>query len=204
MRKRSPALGLRAAELLALAEWAASGNRILQWSCLDGLRRVSSGAEHVVFFDEAGRQAVKLTHPGEFGHSPRGPGIKAVPTEYFERLHYQNSIFGDDIRIHGILDDGEGHIEVVTTQPWITANDERPNPTSLEIEAFFKEHSFELVPLNPDAPLFYSLKLGLIAADAHDQNVLRDVDGNLVPIDIVIGIPGPALLEEILRLAAKR
>jgi len=199
VRKRCPTLGLLATELLALAEWVEAGNRLLSSSCLDGLRRVSSGAEHVVFFDEAGHQAVKLTHPGEFGHSPYGPGIKAVPTEYFERLHYQNNIFGDDIRIHGVLNDGEGHIQVVTSQPWISANADRPNPTTEEIEAFLKEHSFECALLNPDAPLFYSRALGLIVADAHDQNVLRDIEGNLVPIDVVIGIPGPSLLQEIVQ-----
>ena len=75
--------------------------------------------------------------------------------------------------------------------------EERPNPTADEIEAFFKEHSFEPALLNPDAPLFYSRTLGLIVADAHDQNVLRDNEGNLVPIDVVIGVPGPALLREI-------
>jgi len=162
------------------------------------LRRVSSGAEHVVFFDEAGRQAVKLTHPGEFGHSTYGPGVKALPTEYFERLNYQNSLFGDEIRIHGIIDDGEGHLQVVTTQPWISSNEEHPNPTDEEIKEFMKEQYFEPVLLNPDAPLFFSRELRLIVADAHDQNVLRDLDGNLVPIDVVIGIPGPSLLQEIL------
>jgi len=198
VRERSQALGLIAAEILALAEWAEAGNRILPSSCMEQLRPVSSGAEHLVFFDESGHQAIKLTHPGEFGHSVYGPGIKALPSQYFDRLHYQNIIFGDDINIHGLMHDGEGHVQIVTSQPWISANEERPNPTAEEIEAFFKEHSFEPVLLNPDAPLFYSKALGLLVADAHDQNVLRDGQGNLVPIDVVTGFPGPDLLRKIL------
>ena len=51
----------------------------------------------------------------------------------------------------------------------------------------------------PDVPLYFQPEMGIIVADAHDRNILRNESGRLVPIDLVIGNPGPELLDQILR-----
>jgi hypothetical protein len=50
--------------------------------------------------------------------------------------------------------------------------------------------------------VFYHLGFNLIVADAHDTNILRDFNGNLAAIDVVIGTPGPGPYAE-LRTAFK-
>ena len=37
----------------------------------------------------------------------------------------------------------------------------------------------------------------LLVADAHDTNILRDVEGEFAAIDIVVGTPGPELRKEL-------
>ena len=54
------------------------------------------------------------------------------------------------------------------------------------------------VELVPSVPVFYQPDMGIIVADAHDRNILRNESGRLVPIDLVIGQPGPELLRLIL------
>jgi len=126
------------------------------------------------------------------------PGRQASPAEYLRRLDWNNQIFGDDFRIIGVAFD-KAQIEIVCSQPWITAHPERSVPTDEEIESYFARFGFLRVALNPDAPLFFHERLHLLVADAHDQNILRDREGELSPIDIVIGRPGPELLSEIRR-----
>ena len=192
-------IGVLAAQREALTGWASAGGLLLPLAYVDQFRFIGEGAEHRVYYaNRAGEElAVKFTLPGKFGHSPYGEGYLATPVEYLERLAWQNALSGDDILVVGVIHDGEAHLEIVTTQPWVTANAERPNPTQDEITAYFCLRGFRYTPLSEDAPLYFNPELDLVAADAHDQNVIRNADGVLVAIDVVIGTPGPALRAEI-------
>ena len=91
----------------------------------------------------------------------------------------------------------EDQMEVVTSQPWIDVHEFRPNPTTEEIDEYMGRFGFTSTSFDLDTPLYYSRAHGLVAGDAHDRNVIRDFEGNLAAIDLVIGVPGPHLMERI-------
>lgn len=188
-------------EYCALIRWAEQHRKLLSFSYIEQYKYVSAGAEHRVYSDSVNNLAIKATLPNKFGHSVYGPGCTATPVEYFERLAWQNAIFGDGIRVIGVSYE-EDQLEIVTSQPWIKAHSIRPIPFPEEIDAYLLRFGFHRVPFAVDAPLFYSAELGLVVADAHDQNILRDQEGKFAAIDVVVGYPGPELLREITRAFA--
>jgi hypothetical protein len=189
---------LRQAECIALCEWAALNSKRLPFDFIEQFSYVGSGAEHRVYHDQKNNVAIKATHTSAFGHSVYAPGFQATPSEYLRRLAWCNLIFGDDFRIMGVAYDDELQIEIVCSQPWIDAHKIRPLPLADEVNAYFERFGFYRPPVNnPDAPLFYNRDLRLLVADAHDTNILRDLNGNLAAIDITIGRPAPYLLKEI-------
>ena len=197
VRARREGVGAHRSERLALIEWAELLGKRLPFSHVEKFRRVAEGAEHVVFHDLERALAVKATHVNRFGHSVYGEGAQATPVEYLRRLGWHNLLFGDDIRIEGVAFDEE-QIQVFTSQPWITAHREFPLPAQTEIDEFFAQIGFRKFMFAPDVPLYFRPEMGLLVADAHDRNVLRSESGRLVPIDVVIGKPGPDLLRRIL------
>lgn len=196
VRARGESVGSQRAQRFALIEWARSIGRTLPFSHVEQFLRVSEGAEHVVFHDPQRGVAVKATHVNRFGHSVIAEGKSASPLEYLERLALQNALFGDEICIEGVAFD-EAQIEIVTTQPWIVASHQSPSPSQAEIDAYFSSLGFDKVELAPDVPLYFHPELGILVADAHDRNILRNESGALVPIDLVIGRPGSDLLRRI-------
>jgi hypothetical protein len=191
--------GLRQAECLALCEWAALNSRRLPFNFIEQFTYVGSGAEHRVYYDRKLNVAIKATHTNSFGHSVYAQGFQATPSEYLRRLAWCNLLFGDDFRIIGVAYDDELQIEVVCSQPWIEAHQIRSVPFLDEITQYFARFGFCRPNIySPDAPLFYNPRLNLLVADAHDTNILRDVNGNLTAIDVTIGRPGARLLKEIL------
>lgn len=122
--------------------------------------------------------------------------MSASPLKYVERLALQNMLFGDEIRIEGVAFD-ESQIEIITTQPWIVASPRQPLPSQTEIDTYFSILGFRKAELIPDVPLFFHPELGILVADAHDRNILRNENGVPVPIDLAIGRPGADLLRRI-------
>lgn len=196
MRARGERIGAQRAQCRALIEWARLAGQVRAFSYIEQFARVAEGAEHVVYHDPERGLAVKTTHANRFGHSTFAEGATATPLEYFQRLAWHNSLFGDDIRIEGVAHD-ESQIEVITTQPWINTDLARSNPLQSEIDAQFFGMGFQKVELVPDVPLYFHSTLGLLVADAHDRNVLRNDQGGLTLIDVVVGEPGPDLLRRI-------
>jgi hypothetical protein len=196
MRASGEGVGSQRAQRTALIDWARGLGKIVPFSYVEQFVRVSEGAEHVVFHDPERGRAVKATHVNRFGHSVTAEGKSASPLEYLERLALQNTLFGDDIRIEGVACD-EAQMEIVTTQPWIVASHQHPSPSQTEIDAYFSNLGFCKAELVADVPLFYHRELGILVADAHDRNILRNESGELVPIDLVIGRPGVDLLRRI-------
>ncbi len=200
-RAHRPGISSRTAGQLALVAWARRVGKLRPANFITQFAWNSSGAEHDVFHDEESGRAVKVTRPNQYGHCPYGPEYESTPHEYFMRLYWQNAIFGDDVRILAVTLDDEGHVQVVHSQPWVSADETKPTVlTQVEIDEYFARSQFYPATLNPDAPLYYNREMDLIIGDAHEANVLRDLDGAILPIDIVIGKPGPQLCSEILRV----
>lgn len=189
IREGSTRIGQYRAECLALIDWAEKLGLILAPDYLEQFKYVGQGAEHQVYRSAVVQDvAIKSTHPNRFGYSTSKEGAWATPLEYLRRLAFQNFIFGDDILIVGVVHI-EGHIEIVTSQPWINAHDTSPNPAQTEIDAYMGEFGFVSLSFDLDTPIYINESLNLIAADAHDRNVIRDAEGNLVAIDLIIGTP---------------
>ncbi len=177
------------AEVDALWLWFESGQHFLNPQWLGGLSAVSSGAEHEVFFDPSRQLAIKVTRSGAFGHSVVGPGLSALPSEYFSRWIFHNQLFGDSVQLLGALK-SEGGFQLVISQVWIASDLECPTASELEIAGYFENLGFQKIA-HLEVPAFYNEELDLVILDAQPHNVLKDDAGNLVPIDVVIGQPSP-------------
>lgn len=67
---------------------------------------------------------------------------------------------------------------MIHSQPWITPHLERPAPSPEEIDNYFASFGFFGLRATPSAPLFYYKRFDLMVADAHDANVIRDINGD--------------------------
>ena len=119
-------------EAQSLASWA--DERGALWAKSSPPRTDElTGGEHLVEIDEAAGLVFKSTHPGKFGFAadvemvrPKGWKAKpritaglvdASPNEYLFRLAKQNELFGDDVRVVGLVRYPQG-VSVLTTQPF--------------------------------------------------------------------------------------
>ncbi len=187
------------AQCWALIRWAELAYKRIPFEYVEQFVYIGSGTEHRVYHDRSGKQAIKATLNGQFGHSLYAFGRSATPLEYLSRLAWHNAVFGDKIRIKGICFDGENHVEVVHSQPWIEPHNVRLTPSPEEIEQYFADLGFQRAHDDSAPPLFYNRELDLVVADAHNANLVRDEQGRIVAIDVVIGTPGPSVLAEVLR-----
>ena len=193
---RTPS-GKRIPQREALIRWAIDKGVRPESFPLNALEPIRPGAEHSVYYDRVAAKVVKITHPGSFGWSTADEGLKATPLEYLDRLAWQNRLFSDKIRIVAVVGD-KRVIKVVTSQPYIFELDEAPDITLDEIDQFFESRHFKKVSLNPDAPWFFNSDLEIAVGDGHPGNFIRNVSGEIVPIDLVIGKPGTTFLKKII------
>jgi hypothetical protein len=184
------------AERERLIEWTSIYGKKLEPDFLIWYSRVGSGGEHSVYRNRESNRAIKVTHPNKFGHPIWDEYTPSTPVEYLNRLYLHNQLFGDDIHITGLIL-GDDHVQIVTSQPWIEVHPDNPIPESSEIDAFFDEHGFRRVAIGTATPFYFDEAAGILIGDARDENFIRDPEGELVPIDLVIGKPGPDLLQRI-------
>ena len=175
-----------------LVEWCKARGQILASNYCRQFNHFGGGAEHEVYFDLENRRAIKTTHPNQFGWSAAYESQPATPLEYLVRLIYQNWFFGDDIQLIGVAM-GDDHLEVVTSQPWISGDKTRPPASDDQIAHYFSSKGFRKSGQFPGGGFFYNPGLNVVAADAHSRNVLVSSQGQITPIDIVMGRPGTAL-----------
>jgi hypothetical protein len=176
------------AERDCLVEWFRKRDAVLTAEFLRKFKPVSTGSEHVVYFDREGLRAIKCTRPNGFGHSVYAIGCHATPLEYLRRLGFHNHLFGDDIHLLGCMVSDDGAIEIVSSQPWITAHPSTPAASDSQIAAYLEDVRFKKSLLF-EAPVFYNPYLNIVIGDAHGGNVLLSETGDVVPIDLVIGQP---------------
>lgn len=151
------------------------------------------GQEHRIWPSEDGTRIFKTTYGGNFGFtviSNEATGgcpelTKSLPLEYLERLLLQNQIFGDDLILEAILAI-EAEAAIVSSQPTLIG---QPVATE-EIEEFMRRLWFK--PLhglslgNPGSLAFYRDLDEVVAFDAHTANFVKDLDGAVLPIDLIL------------------
>jgi hypothetical protein len=115
-----------------LYEYLHTRGEILTDGYCRSLHHFGGGAEHEVYFDLENRRAVKVTRSNNYGWSVAYEGAHATPFEYLRRLIYQSWFFGDAIVLVGAIG-SEGHMAVVTSQPWIDADRVRPPASDEQI-----------------------------------------------------------------------
>jgi hypothetical protein len=136
-----------------------------------------SGDEHEAWFDESCNRWFKATYPNKFGLAWGRLG-SATAGEYLTRLVFQNQYFGDDIQLVAIVDSKQ-EMRVVTSQPHIPGT---PAPAE-EIRMWFQGLGFTRFECNGSAA-WYRKPDNLLAADAHEGNVIKTTEGVLFAIDL--------------------
>jgi hypothetical protein len=141
----------------------------------------------------------KATYPGRYGFTlipvnGQPTLTRALPGEYLERLLLVNQIFGDAIRLKGITREAGGLVILIS------------QPTVVGIACGFQEmvHGFAAMRFlevpgfcagHPGSLSFYRDLDQIAAFDVHPANLLRDMRGVLLPIDIILTRVGNELAE---------
>ncbi|MEZ5303513.1 MAG: hypothetical protein R3F11_23155 [Verrucomicrobiales bacterium] len=161
---------------------------------------LDSGGEHEVYLAEdisvPDRWRVyKKTHPDHAGQTARAVaridgGIRvasddATPAEYLERLILHNKIFGDEIRLEGLLQEGSS-LSIVTSQPYIKGL----IPERSEVDDLLAGSGFRRM----QDGFWFSQERQVGIVDTKPANFIRSDDGAIHPIDVVIFIPTEAML----------
>ncbi len=157
------------------------------------------GEEHRVY--DASPTYFKATYPGRCGFTvvagPVYPGLaEALPGEYLERLRLGNEYFGDDVRLEGVTREG-GRLVILTSQPTVVGDAAEPK----EIIAFMRARRLLLLDGiaagHRGALSFYRELDNLAVFDAHPANVLRDENGVILPIDLILLTAGDELAAQL-------
>jgi len=193
-REREILRGRQERDLLA---WARERGRLIDPPRY--LTRIEdAGEEHRVWLDEARQRYFKVTHAGRFGFyvialaDGTAELTSATPLEYLERLQLQNQLFSDDIRLLGVALERE-KLVIITSQEAIRGTEASGD----EMLAFMAKLWFKpLTGLSlgrPGALAFYRDLDEVAAFDAHPGNFVKDDNGVVLPIDLVLVRAGAAL-----------
>lgn len=160
--------------------------------------------EHEVRYRPDDQRAVKRTWPGTFGFIPDWNGTSwvpraASPAEYLHRMHLQNEIFLDQIRLEGgmigsgpslVIGSPAGGFSFVISQPWLVAADNsRQFPSEDEIDARLRELGF--TPLARTLYGWQNSADSIILLDAKPDNFITTPAG-IFPIDLLLAECLPA------------
>ncbi len=162
--------------------------RLIQWAEENGKlgRRgrlppeFSRGGEHQVYFHKRTQRYLKATlRERQLGYGiALGSQVRgATPSEYLDRLHLQNQIFNDDIRLERVLLK-KGNPVILTSQPFIRG----VAPDQAALDEMMLAKGYE--KLSDGA--YYDQKAGLLIFDLWPRNAVLAADGQIYPIDPVI------------------
>ncbi len=90
----------------------------------------------------------------------------------------------------------DGDPQMAVTQPFIPEDENLP-ATLEDAEAFFTAHGFvrvddaHIVNHEVHGVTWYRQRDGILITDAHARNFRRDLDGVLIPVDLVIALVPP-------------
>jgi hypothetical protein len=176
------------AQIEALVGWAGQAGFLDPGYYLTPSR--VGGLEHRIWYDPEANRVVKITLPGQYGRCARlnpratpdqlpdqvlrlGP---ATPLEYLDRMALHNDLFGDDVHVLGVVQDGDWFCLVIS-QPFLRG----PRPSAERVESFLREQGF----LRIGSELAYFRPADSLALfDSHPGNFV--LTGNLpVPFDVI-------------------
>ena len=188
-REREILRGRQTRDLLA---WSRENSCVIEPAKYSAVAQ-RGGEEHRIWPAADRRRIFKATYAGAFGFSavcneatgwqPELTG--GLPLEYLERLLLQNQIFGDAIRLEGVAVEAGGAV-LVTSQPTLIG---QPVEAAEFIE-FMRRLWFQ--PLrglslgNPGSLAFYRDLDEVAAFDAHPANFVKDHEGIILPIDLIL------------------
>jgi hypothetical protein len=175
-----------------LLAWARENGRLIDPAArLPDLR--AGGEEHRVATPDDRSRYWKATHPGrcgftvvcgeETGHLPEL--TNALPLEYLERLRLQNGLFSDDIRLEGIALEQEQMVIITSQEAILGSAVTDDEMTSFMAKLWFK--SLRGLSLGrPGALAFYRDLDEVAVFDAHPGNFVKDDNGVVLPIDLIL------------------
>lgn len=161
-------------ETESVLEWGNQNGRIIDPErFIEELRdrpELGGQSEHTVFHVAGSGRVVKFTLPPSFG-------AQGSALAYLRNLRASNTLFGDDIVLHGILRTHRG-AALVTSQPFV----EGVEPSPDEIASWFESNGYQSIGHNR----WKHAGTGVEVADAHTGNLIKTAEGELVPIDLQV------------------
>ena len=135
----------------------------------------------------------KATFPGSAGFSVIATGAasdqpdltSALPLEYLERLLLQNQLFGDDILLEGIAVEA-GKMVIISSQPVLIGEPASEAEIGGELAKLWFKPLQGLHLGRPGSLAFYRDLDEVAAFDAHPGNFVKDTQGIVLPIDLIL------------------
>jgi hypothetical protein len=151
--------------------------------------------EHDAWHDEKTGRWIKSTNrTGEFmGQYPslKSDGSIAIeegsPAQYLQRIKDQNELFGDDIRLHAVVIDGN-NVKVVTSQPDVSG----ANVSQPEIDSAMSGSGFDRI----GDGRYYRKSDNTAVFDLNPSNAVKN-NGVVIPYDAIVTHPDEAMKEAI-------
>lgn len=169
-----------------MLEWVASCQHT-GWQNTS-LPRLDEGSEHLVLFDEATSEVVKITRPGIYGDyyeisEGRISQFDNTPAEYLLRMRWWDKLFSAALDPVGVSESGQ----IVSRQRFIRGEP----PDQDAVDRFLTEAG--LVPVKQSCWLWKKAddesEIEVWVGDARADNFVS-AQGEIIPIDIRIwGVP---------------
>ncbi len=162
-------------------------------------RLYPGGTEHEIFYDPTTDRYVKATLPNQFGWLPAlartGDDLvfdPASPADYFGRIAGQNDVFGDQTHFEGIVQEANGAVRAVVSQPALRGGE----PSLAEVRRWMANRGFmEVKGLTAHGLTFYDPEQNIGVFDAHPANFKRSDEGDIDPIDVIVIQPAGRMRE---------
>lgn len=146
--------------------------------------KIDGGAEQDVYLSKDGDKVVKVN--GLTNHN--------TWEEFWDRINLQNELFPNTgYKLIGFTREG-GRLSAVSEQPYIDGD---PVQRTELIEDLAKRGFHQVHPEgSPGQNIFYNEELGVRISDVHEENVIKDQDGNIRYIDPMLDRDNPFVDEE--------
>lgn len=161
-------------EAESLVSWAKrAGYQIdnVSWQALVGrVEQLDGATEHRVYRVASGSIVVKATIPPLFG-------LQGSVKKYAQNALASNALFADNIRFLGVLEQQES-VSIISAQPYYAGR----SPTDREVTEWFTSQGYESVGFNRWKHPVTKVEI----ADAHTGNFIKNIDGEIFPIDLQV------------------
>lgn len=107
---------------------------------------------------------------------------RQTPAEYLERIALFNRLFSDDIRFEGYSKKSDGAVVIVTSQRLL----EGDHPPQADIDRWLADRGFSRVRSAGELPAAYRARDGVVLFDIKPANFIRDPQGRLHAIDVIV------------------